>query len=397
MKLFAALLIMILLVFSGYHLTFRSMRLPLFARKLYLTGIEFLLLGVLLGPYFLNLLDVNTLRDLEPMSALLLGWIGLLFGFQFEVPKLRRYSFDYFLAGFLESAATFLVVFFGVYFAVSFISLFEDSSRIVMSCVSASIAACTSQTWLGLMAPAAIRRHHEAITLLRFISAVSSFAALLVFSAAFLFFPLVDGAPDSARLFSRAVIGLCVGIGGVIMWELMVSQRRSYAELVLIVIGMVVMVSGLATFHHFSPLVANFILGLAIVNISREKERVYKVLTSVEKPAYLLLLVLLGAGWAASPGFAVMLGAGFFCLRVLGKYVGGYVVTRFSRFRTYPAHLGFGLLDTGGLPLAILYDFRQGFVDTANSMLVGIILFAIVLNDIVSPHFLSRIIERESK
>ena len=90
MKVTFALLIIIFLAFSGYHLTFRHFRLPLFARIFYLTGTEFLVLGLLLGPQFLNLMDPETQKGLAPLTALLLGWIGLLFGFQFEIKKLRR-------------------------------------------------------------------------------------------------------------------------------------------------------------------------------------------------------------------------------------------------------------------------------------------------------------------
>jgi len=49
MKIVFALLIIVFLAFSGYHLTFRSLKLPLFAREFYLTGTEFLFLGLLLG------------------------------------------------------------------------------------------------------------------------------------------------------------------------------------------------------------------------------------------------------------------------------------------------------------------------------------------------------------
>jgi len=50
MKIIFALLIIVFLAFSGYHLTFRGFKLPLFAREFYLTGTEFLFLGLLLGP-----------------------------------------------------------------------------------------------------------------------------------------------------------------------------------------------------------------------------------------------------------------------------------------------------------------------------------------------------------
>jgi hypothetical protein len=62
MKIIFALLIIILLAFSGYHISFKRLRLPLFAREFHLTGTEFLFLGLLMGPLFFNLLDAPTLQ-----------------------------------------------------------------------------------------------------------------------------------------------------------------------------------------------------------------------------------------------------------------------------------------------------------------------------------------------
>ena len=50
MKIVFALLIVIMLCFSGYHLTFRGLKLPIIARKLQLTGTEFLFLGLFPKP-----------------------------------------------------------------------------------------------------------------------------------------------------------------------------------------------------------------------------------------------------------------------------------------------------------------------------------------------------------
>ena len=118
MKIFAALLIIIFLTFSGYHLSFRSFKLPLFARKFYLTGTEYIFLGLLLGPFFLNLLDEKTISSLEPLTALLLGWIGLLCGFQFEIMEIKRFSKTYLGAAITESVVTFLVVASAAYFLI---------------------------------------------------------------------------------------------------------------------------------------------------------------------------------------------------------------------------------------------------------------------------------------
>jgi hypothetical protein len=62
------------------------------------TGVPFILLGALLGPG-LGLLDRSTLRTLEPLIALGIGWVGASFGARLEWRMLRRVSRRTWLVG----------------------------------------------------------------------------------------------------------------------------------------------------------------------------------------------------------------------------------------------------------------------------------------------------------
>ena len=129
MKIFLALLLISFIALSGYHFTFRGVRMPFISRKLYFTGTEFLFLGILLGPVFLNILDKQTIEGLAPIKSLILGWIGLLFGFQFEIQKLQRFPVHYFQATLIECILTLGIVFafvcliFPLFFQISFYHL----------------------------------------------------------------------------------------------------------------------------------------------------------------------------------------------------------------------------------------------------------------------------------
>ena len=55
------------------------------------TGVPFVLLGAVLGPG-LGVLDAATLRILDPVTALGIGWVGASFGARLEWRMLRRIS-----------------------------------------------------------------------------------------------------------------------------------------------------------------------------------------------------------------------------------------------------------------------------------------------------------------
>lgn len=62
------------------------------------TGVPFVLLGALLGPG-LSVLDGSTLRVLEPVAALGIGWVGATFGARLEWRMVRRISRRTWLVG----------------------------------------------------------------------------------------------------------------------------------------------------------------------------------------------------------------------------------------------------------------------------------------------------------
>ena len=397
MKITFALLIIVLLTFSGYHLTFRNFRLPLFARQFYLTGTEFLFLGLLLGPQFLNLIDTETQKGLAPLSALLLGWIGLIFGFQFEITKLKRFPPEYLIAAVIGGLVTLALVFAAVYPVLPLFITIANPMKIVVSLTLAAAAACTAQTGLVLMAPDYIGKCRNMLRLLRYISSIDGISALLVFGLAFFFRPSL--LPESSwidKLSSGAIAGLLACIGLLLLFTLFLNRRRQESELLLIVIGMTVLSSGMASTLNFSPLLTNFFIGFWVVNLSREKERIYHILIMVEKPTYLLLLVFLGVNWHFDSA-SVLLWAAVYCLyRLFAKLAAGYLVTGLMpKLGDHTRQLGFGLLAQGGLSIAILLDFQQRFSSAITPFVVSFALLTIIYNDLLSPHFLNHLLTRK--
>ena len=97
MKLVLVAALVTALAFAGSRFSFLRLPLarlshPLGVRNLLLTGTEFLLVGLLLGDAALGVLDDATLRGLAPILGLGLAWIGMLFGSQWEIRRLRSHA-----------------------------------------------------------------------------------------------------------------------------------------------------------------------------------------------------------------------------------------------------------------------------------------------------------------
>jgi len=396
MKILFAFLLVIFLSFSGYHLSFRQFKIPLFARTFYLTGLEFLFLGLLLGPQFLNILDIKTSGVLAPVTALLLGWIGMLFGFQFEISKLRRFPRINFMSGLIEGLLTLTVVFGGIYLVLPVVLEISDHMRIVMSVVLASAAACTAQTGLAMLSALQIGKNQSIVKILRYLSSTDGLVAMLALMPVYMFSPRSSGGSGPRFLFEYDLLVAVISFAGIfILYNLFLIYRREQSELNLIIIGMVVFISGFSSAMNFSPLLSNFFVGVCLVNLTGEKEKIYTTLVSIEKPMYLLLLVFLGSGWHFQSFWVLAIAAGYFLLRLSGKMIGGYAITFLGpKMKNYPLMLGLGLIGQGGLPLAILFDFQQGFQSEVADVVVGIALIAIIISDVMSPNLVGQLLKK---
>ena len=139
----------------------------------------------------------------------------------------------------------------------------------------------------------------------------------------------------------------------------------------------------------------NLSLQVCLVNLTSEKEKIYNTLVSIEKPVYLLLLVFLGSAWYLENLWGIAIAAGYFALRIAGKMIGGLSISLLGpKMKKYPPGLGLGLIGQGGLPLAILFDFQQGFLPEISDVVVGIVLISIIYSDVMSPVMVGRLLKK---
>lgn len=395
MKVFFAFLLIIFLAFSGYHLSFRNYRLPLFAREFYLTGTEFLFLGLLLGPGFLNILDHKTIEGLKPLAIILVGMIGFNFGLQLEIKKIRLYPLEYRLAALLEGAITFTTVLFGIFFILYLFPQFKGFLTPISSLMVATVAVGTAPGALSLMAGSLVLHRRNIVNLIEYISTINSLAALLFCAVVYLIYPSVPEAPPPVLKYGWwLLIVSASGAGLALLFSFYLSLHRERNELILITIGMVVLSGGCALILRFSPLLFSFLLGFFVANVSSEKNHLFPLMAGIQKPLYLLLLLFLGAGWKLSSTDVFYLAAVYCVLRFIGKLAGGFFLAQLSPIlKENSAALGYGLMGFGGLSLAILIDFQMSF-PLVSINAVSIALFALVLYEILSPYLLSRFLKK---
>lgn len=387
-------LILILLGLIGSRLTFAPGRTALGPQLLLATGSHFLLLGLLIGPV-LQLMTPQVLVQLQPLMALGLGWIGLLFGLQLDRAQLRRFPPVYLLFALGQALATFALFALIGYLGVRLTGHLRPGVLVAVL-AAASTAAVSTPAGIALVS----RAYQVNGTITRFLFYIASLDAVIgivtlqITYAVFHPSTTIAGAHFGWGLWLATATAAGVVFAIFFLW--LTRPKPEGDELTLFLLGLVVFEAGTALYLGLSPLYVSMITGAVIANRSPLRRRVYAVLQTWEKPVYVVLLILAGSLLGTSGWIALPLAAVYVVIRSFAKYAGGRATRALVPLPfTAPSETGLGLLPQGGISLAmalsatLTYGAIVGTGGAAVRIAFGVIVVAVAASELVGP-FLTR-------
>lgn len=384
MKLLVSLILIVTVAYFSSRIFFSLKRIPLQLRFISLTGIEFILIGYLLGSGGVGLLDEKVLVQLEPAIGLGLAWIGLVFGLQFNWKNLKRLPVTIYLQSTGQAAVVWLVVFFALLAARGRISGVPDIFMFPSIIVMASAASVSSPTLIPLLVQYAGARGRTT-RLLEQISSMDAVVGILLLGIACSFWRASGSVTPLEGLLLIAV-SVTVGAALALIFKVFATDSLSHGELLLLTLAMVIFSGGISLYLTLSPLFVNFILGVVLANIHWSNFRIFRVLSEPEKPVYFMFLILSGSilelGHPVLYEIAVIL----LLVRLAAKLLANHFLARnlYPR-RRVPWSLGLGIIPQGGISIAIAIDFHQSFGSDDATLIASVIIVAIVVNDLIGP------------
>lgn len=390
-------LIIVLVSYVLAERAFRIRRRPV-ETMLFLTyGTEFFLIGLLVGPYFLGILTTDMIDHLEPLINIALGWIGLLFGFQFRMKDLKLLSMSNYLIAGTEALVTFIAV--TILFVIAGLALagpvlFEPN---VISCaiILGAIATVSSPAVVASVVKR-IKAHGRASRLVRYTTGFDNLLGLIAFGLAYPFFHFTAQRGDAIIPgWGWLIISIAAGLVLGILFHFFTLPRASSNENLMIAVGMVTLSTGIASYLHLSALFINLIVGVVLCNYSERQDRFYRLLVSAEKPLYGILLIIASALWRASwPMMWVT--ALFILFRASAKTLGGWLsLKRYRHIVKHPEWFGSSLFAQGGMSLAIALDYRFLAPGETSSMFVAVVLTSLAINGLACQFAAARFLRLE--
>jgi Kef-type K+ transport system membrane component KefB len=157
-----------------------------------------------------------------------------------------------------------------------------------------------------------------------------------------------------------------------------------------IVLGFVLLTSGITISIGVSPLIANMMMGFALVNLSPKNARIMRILEPLSPPIYAAFFALAGTeldvGTLAWTG---VLGLVYLGARALGKYGGAYLgAVAAGEPQTTRRYLGLALLPQAGVAIGLILVLQDTPMFTNlpyMSKMVNIVLASILVNEVIGP------------
>ena len=394
MKVLIAVIVLTVLALAGSRRAFVPGKLPLGVQSFF-TGAEFIVIGLLLGSEFLNIIDDATLELLRPFVCVILGWVGFLFGLQFDRRTVINLPGGYVAMSAVEGVVTLAAVLPVAWYLLMKSTNAGPSVIAIAAIALAASAACTGLTALALVEKRGRPGARPSMTLLRFISSLDPAVGVIAAGVGLSLFAIhpfdAIGFPMTLQWL---VISICLGAVTAWIFVSLTLTRTSQAELTVYLLGTVALAGGVAFALHLSALFVSFICGLVVANLTHVgsiRGRVMTIMAHGDRFLYLLLLVLAGAYWQL-PDIQVFFAALVYVgIRMVGKLAGGFLSTRrLAQHHTVPPLIGLGLVSQGGMGLAIIVELRFVVDRPLIESVMSVAILAIIINELLAPWLLMR-------
>jgi hypothetical protein len=355
------------------------------------SGIEWLALGVLLGPAVLGVVDTAVQAEVGPIALVAVGWLAFVLGLDFGVVRRRRLRTGRAIFGVAVGVFVFAGIAGAVWYGASLVGVrLEGEDRLIMALGLAAVGTETTAPVVHWVA----ERHGARGPLLELIADVAEAkdAVPIVGVGVVLClqpqFPYPWKYPALTLTALTLAFGVLFGVVAVVL--LGRSPKRDQAWGVLL--GTAVLAIGLAARLVLPAMTILFAMGWTLGALSRHRDSLTAMIDVSRRPALLPALILAGArlepavAWSAAPIIVLALLARL----VTSAVVGALLSAQVPGGRRAAPLLGVGMLSAGELSFAIGLTLALRFPDRRGAILLGAAAVFAGVGELIGPLSLRR-------
>ena len=349
----------------------------------------YLVAGILIGPYCLNLVPKGVVSGMDFIADIALAFIAFSTGEFFKFDTLKKSGAKVVVITVFEAVLASVLVFIMSYFVLG---LELNFSIVLAALASATAPASTVMT---------IRQTHargDFVDTLLQVVALDDVVGLVAYSVAIsVALTSATGAFHAASVLKPLAVNVLVfllgGLFGVFLKLLL--HKRSTDNRLIVSVALLFAFCGICAMLDVSPLLGCMSMGMIYINLTGD-ERLFQQLNYFNPPILLLFFVRSGLNFdlgalvntSESIGATPLLVVGvlYFLVRIIGKYAGAFfgclVTKKDKKVRNF---LGLALIPQAGVAIGLAATGARTLGGEPGKALETIILASSVLYELIGP------------
>ena len=375
-----------LMLFLGFSMTrlTKRLRLP--------NVTAYIVVGILIGPFCLNLVPATVIDGMDFLSDIALAFIAFSTGEFFKLSTLKKNGMKVVIITVLEACLATVVV-----FIVTYCILGVDLG---FSIVLAALASATAPA-STVMTIRQTGAHGDFVDTLLQVVALDDVVGLIEYSVAIsLALSVSLGSASVGATGILKPIGINLGVlllGGLfgLFLKLLMPKKRSKDNRLIISVSLIFAFCGICALLDVSPLLGCMSMGTVYINITND-EKLFKQLNYFTPPILLLFFVRSGLSFrldalvnnstAVGNTPLLVIGVVYFVVRIVGKYAGAFlgclITGKPKEVRNY---LGLALIPQAGVAIGLAALGARTLGGETGVALETVILSSSVLYELVGP------------
>ena len=340
---------------------------------------SYILLGILLGPYALNVTGGGLIASSELLSNIVLGFIAFHIGKNFSVEHFKRIGKAVLSVSISVTIATLICVTAGIYYVA------HQPFHIALLFGAIATATAPATTMMVI-------RQYKARGLFTDVLlgtvAIDDAWGIMIFSISLAIAQVLQIGQFSewiimtvtikaaAKIFLSVILGFITAI----IASKISGYLKRREDVLTFILGAILINTGVALYFHMSPLLSNMFFGAVLVNIEKTSFKFFESVNNVDWPLYVMFYVLAGAnldiGLLNSLG---LIGSVYIISRIIGRIGGAYAGAVIAGAeQSIKRYMGLALMAQAGVAIGLAMMAKASLPHTGGAILNTIIATTVV-------------------
>ncbi len=346
---------------------------------------SYILLGIFLGPYALNITGEGLMAASEFLSNIVLGFIAFHIGKNFSLEHFKRIGKAVLFVSLSVTVATLICVTVGIYYVA------HQPFHIALLFGAISTATAPATTMMVI-------RQYKARGLFTDVLlgtvAIDDAWGIIIFSVSLAIAQILQLGQFSEMIImfvtikavGKIIISMILGL----IMAFLVSRISVYLkrreDVLTFILGAILINTGIALYFNMSPLLSNMFFGAVLVNIEKTSFRFFDSLSAVDWPLYVMFYVLAGAnlnvGLLSTLG---LIGSVYIISRIIGRIGGAYAGAVIAGTdKSIKKYMGLALMAQAGVAIGLAMMAKANLPHTGGAIL-NTIIATTVIYEILGP------------